>query len=63
MSCAMAYWAARPVGVNECEPMRHDCEPRINTVGSGAMNVGREHAPESMIVGLDGCSIASPACN
>jgi hypothetical protein len=28
-------------------------------VGSGAMNVGREHTPESMIVGQEGCSIAS----
>jgi hypothetical protein len=27
------------------------------------MNVGQEHAPESMIVGQNGCSIASPAFN
>jgi hypothetical protein len=27
------------------------CEPRINTVGSGAINVGRRPPPESMIVG------------
>jgi len=38
-----------------------ECEPRINNVGLGAENVGREHAPESMIVGQDGCSIASRA--
>jgi hypothetical protein len=29
--------------------------------GSGAMNVGRTHAPESMIVAQAGCSIASQA--
>jgi hypothetical protein len=37
----------------------NDCEPRINNVSSGADNVGREHAPELMIVGGEGCSIAS----
>ena len=51
------------IGLSECEPARHDCEPRINNVGSGAENVGREHAPESMIVGREECSIASRACN
>jgi hypothetical protein len=40
-----------PVRCNQCGPARGDCKPRINTVGSGAMNVGRTHAPESMIVG------------
>ena len=51
------------VRCHECEPARHDCRPRINHVGSGADNVGRTHAPESMIVGLEGCSLASRACN
>ena len=36
-------------------------EPRIHTVGSGAQNVGRTHAPASMMVGQEGCSMASPA--
>src|SRR5262245_26035419 len=36
------------------DPARHECKPRINTVGSGAEHVGRRHVPESMIVGLDG---------
>jgi hypothetical protein len=63
MLCAMAHWATLPVGVNECEPMGDHCRPRINNVGSGAINVGREHAPESMIVGRKGCSIASRALN
>jgi hypothetical protein len=40
-----------PVRGNQCELARHECEPRINNVGSGAINVGRMHAPESMIVG------------
>jgi hypothetical protein len=40
-----------------------DCEPRINNVGFGAINVGWEHLPESMIVGQDGCSIASRTFN
>ena len=40
-----------------------DCKPRINNVGSGAMNVGRRPRPESMIVGPEQCSIASRACN
>ena len=40
-----------------------DCEPRINNVGSGAINVGRRPQLESMIVGQNGCSIASPASN
>ena len=39
--------------------LRPDCEPRINNLGLGADNVGREHPTESMIVGLEGCSIAS----
>ena len=39
--------------------IKDDCEPRINNVGSGASNVGRRHAPESMIMGQKGCSIAS----
>ena len=30
-------------------------------MGSGAITVGRAHMPESMIVGLDGYSIASRA--
>jgi hypothetical protein len=47
----------------ECEPVGEDCEPRINTVGSGAMNVGRAHMPESIIVGREGCSIASRPLN
>jgi hypothetical protein len=61
--CAMARRATLPVCCNEYEPTRHDCKPRINNVGSGAMNVSREHAPESMIVGQAGCSIASRAFN
>src|SRR5262245_17440845 len=48
---------------NECEPARHDCEPRINNVGPGAINVGLGHTLESMIVGQNGCSIASRACH
>jgi hypothetical protein len=48
---------------NDCEPTGDDYEPRINHVGSGAMNVGRRHAPESMIVGLKGCSMASRTFN
>jgi hypothetical protein len=52
-----------PVRGNQCEPRRHDCEPRINNLGSGADNVGRRHAPESMIVGQRGCSIASRPLN
>jgi hypothetical protein len=32
-------------------------------VGSGAMNVGLGHTPESMIVGQAGCSIASRPLN
>jgi hypothetical protein len=47
----------------ECGPTRHECEPRINNVGLGAINVGRTHAPESMIVDQDGCSIASRTLN
>jgi hypothetical protein len=27
--------ATLPVRFNECEPAEEDCEPRINTVGSG----------------------------
>jgi hypothetical protein len=48
---------------NDCEPTGDDYEPRINHVGSSAMNVGRRHAPESMIVGLKGCSMASRTFN
>jgi hypothetical protein len=40
-----------------------DCEPRSNTVSSGADNMGRRPWSESMIEGLDECSIASPASN
>ena len=32
-------------------------------MGSGANNVGRAHVPESMIVGLEGRSIASRTLN
>jgi hypothetical protein len=63
-SCA-GWFSVPPlsIAVNECGPTRYECEPRITHVGSGANNVGREHAPESMIVGQDGCSIASRAFN
>jgi hypothetical protein len=46
-----------------CEPAGVDCEPRINHVGLGADNVGREHPTESIIVGLEGAIIASRAFN
>jgi hypothetical protein len=46
-----------------CEPTRDDCEPRSNTVGSGAINVSRKPRLESMIVGREGCSIASRTPN
>ena len=52
----MVRYATLQVSCNECEP-------RINTVGSGAINVGRKPRLESMIVGLDECSIASRAFN
>src|SRR5215475_1480120 len=45
------------------EPTRHECEPRINHVGSGALNVGRRPPPESMSVGREGCSMASRTPN
>ena len=35
------------------------CKPRIKTVGLDAVHVGREHAPESVMVGQAGCSMAS----
>jgi hypothetical protein len=38
----------------------NDCEPRINNLSSGAINVGRTHAPQSMIVGQEEGSMASP---
>jgi hypothetical protein len=38
-----------------------DCEPGCNTVTSGTDNVSRRSWSGSMIVGLDGCSMASPA--
>jgi hypothetical protein len=44
---------------NECEPEGGHCEPSCNNVGLSAINVGRTHVPESMIVGQRGCSIAS----
>jgi hypothetical protein len=47
----------------KCEPAKCDCEPRINHVGSGANNVGREYPTESMILGQNGRSIASRASN
>jgi hypothetical protein len=40
-----------------------DCEPRINTMGLGADHVGRKLRRASMMVGQDGCSIASRASN
>jgi hypothetical protein len=46
---------------NHCGPTRHDCEPRINTVGSGADNVGRTHVPDSLNVSQAGCSSAGRA--
>ena len=52
-----------PVRGNQGELTRHDCEPSINTVGSGAMNVGRRPCRESMMVGRDRCSIASRVFN
>ena len=52
-----------PVRGNVCEPMRYDCEPTCNTVGSGAINVGLAHALESMIVGRDEHSMASRLLN
>jgi hypothetical protein len=61
-SCGISL-ALLPAGGHDCEPARHDCEPRINNVGLVADNVGRAHAPESMIVGREGCSIASRALN
>jgi hypothetical protein len=50
-------------GESYCESVGDDCEPRINHVGSGAMNVGRRPWREAMIAGQAGCSIASPAFN
>ena len=50
-------------GANNVSPQEFDCEPRINNLGSGAINVGRRPRLESMIVGLGGCSIASRASN
>jgi hypothetical protein len=61
--CAMARRATLPVCCNQYEPTRHDCRSRINNVGSGADNVGRTPALESMIVGQAGCSIASRPLN
>ena len=43
--------AAPPVRCHPYEPTRHDCEPRINHLGSGADNGDLGHTPESMIVG------------
>jgi hypothetical protein len=48
-----------PRAIKRSNPYRRFAD----TPGSGAMNVGREHAPESMIVGRAGCSIASRASN
>jgi hypothetical protein len=39
------------------------CEPSCNNVGLGVDNVGRTHAPESMIVGQEEYSIASRPLN
>jgi Transposase domain (DUF772) len=44
-------------------PARYDCELGINNAGPGAMNVGRRHCLEAMIVGLKGCSSASRPLN
>jgi hypothetical protein len=41
-------------GVNQYGSVAGDCKPRINNVGLGAINVSRQHAPESMIMGLEG---------
>jgi hypothetical protein len=53
----------RKVPKQGMEAAGDDCEPRINNVGSGAMNVGRGPRLESMIVSRAGCSIASRAFN
>jgi hypothetical protein len=50
-----------PEGNNE--PARHECKPRIHNVGSGAENVGLEHAPESINVSQKGGSSASRVLN
>ena len=34
---------SRRQALQACEPAGDHCEPRINTVGSGAINVGRTH--------------------
>jgi hypothetical protein len=44
-------------------PDRNRLRPLTHNVGSGAMNVGRVHAPGSMILGQAGCSIASGTLN
>jgi hypothetical protein len=48
---------------NQCGPTSHDCEPSLNNVGSGAIDVSQTHAPESVIVGRRGYIIASRTFN
>jgi hypothetical protein len=47
------------IGYNNMGPGAENVSPRINNVDSGAENVGRTHAPESMMVGQNGYFIAS----
>jgi hypothetical protein len=61
--CKRRRGAMLSVRCRSCEPTRDDGEPSCNHVGSDADNVGRTHAPASMIVGQHGCSIASLASN
>jgi hypothetical protein len=58
---SMVPCAIPPPDFRECRPLEDHCRPRINHVSSGAEHVGREHRPESMIVGQEGCSVASRA--
>ncbi len=49
----------RPGGGKAYEPAGDPCQPRINNVGPGAINVSRRPQPESLMVGQAGCSMAS----
>jgi hypothetical protein len=51
---------ARSRAVAIMRAAERDCEPRINHVSFGADNVSRRPWSESMMVGVDGGSIASP---
>ena len=60
---AMGRCPTPPVSCPQCEPARQDGQPRITQVSSGAINVGRPHVPESMMMGRAGDSIAGRPLN